>query len=85
MGYYIVIFLVRGLKTNIPFLVNLLRHPTFMEGGKVWTTFIDDTPEVLLESPVKNRGQKILRYLGDIVVNGPRVKGQKVFTGSNFH
>jgi pyruvate carboxylase len=73
------LMLVRGLKTNIPFLISLLRHPIFLEGGKVWTTFIDDTPELLHEFPSKNRGQKILRYLGDLVVNGPRVKGQKVF------
>ena len=74
--------IVRGLKTNIPFLINLLRHPTFISGGHVWTTFIDDTPELLRETPVRNRGQKILKYLGDLIVNGPRVKGQTVIIGS---
>jgi pyruvate carboxylase len=59
----------------------LLRHPTFIRGGHVWTTFIDDTPELLRETPVRNRGQKILKYLGDLIVNGPRVKGQMVIIG----
>src|SRR5207244_13083626 len=36
-------FRIRGVKTNIPFLENLLNHRTFMEGGAT-TTFIDDTP-----------------------------------------
>jgi pyruvate carboxylase len=44
----------------------------------VWTTFIDDTPELFQEGPTKNRGQKILRYLGDVAVNGSRIKGQNV-------
>ncbi|TPX62454.1 pyruvate carboxylase [Spizellomyces sp. 'palustris'] len=69
-------FRVRGLKTNIPFLINLLTHHTFATGGRIWTTFIDDTPELLLGNLSKNRGQKLLRYLGDLVVNGSRVKGQ---------
>jgi pyruvate carboxylase len=63
-------FRVRGLKTNIPFLITLLTHPVFVEGGKIWTKFIDDTPELLKQIPMKNRGQQILHYLGDLVVNG---------------
>jgi pyruvate carboxylase len=35
-------FRIRGVKTNIPFLIKLLTHPTFIE-GTCWTTFIDDT------------------------------------------
>ncbi|KAI9106186.1 carbamoyl-phosphate synthase L chain, ATP binding domain-containing protein [Phlyctochytrium arcticum] len=69
-------FRVRGLKTNIPFLLNLLTHPTFITGGRIWTTFIDDTPELLQRTLNRNRGQKLLTYLGDLVVNGSRVKGQ---------
>ena len=71
-------FRVRGVKTNISFLIRLLMNPVFMEGGKVWTTFIDDTRELFQEGPTKNRGQKILRYLGDVAVNGSRIKGQNV-------
>ena len=39
-------FRVRGLKTNLSFLIRLLMHPAFVNNGKVWTTFIDDTPEL---------------------------------------
>ncbi|MBL4684709.1 MAG: pyruvate carboxylase [Nannocystaceae bacterium] len=63
-------FRVRGVKTNIPFLHNVLTHPRFL-GGHVDTRFIDDTPQ-LFDFPRRlNRGQKMLRYLGELVVNGP--------------
>ncbi|KAJ3057124.1 pyruvate carboxylase [Rhizophlyctis rosea] len=69
-------FRVRGLKTNIPFIIKLLTHPTFVFGGRIWTTFIDDTPELIAGAYSQSRGQKLLRYLGELVVNGSRVKGQ---------
>lgn len=40
-------FRIRGVKTNIPFLLSLLAHPTFVE-GQCWTTFIDDTYVIVL-------------------------------------
>ncbi|KAI8869513.1 pyruvate carboxylase [Ramicandelaber brevisporus] len=68
-------FRVRGVKTNIPFMLNLLSHETFRAGG-CWTTFIDDTPALFsIKAPV-DRVQKILHYLGDVLVNGSRIKGQ---------
>lgn len=70
-------FRIRGVKTNIPFLQRLLTHDTFMKGG-AWTTFIDDTPDLFRLVESKNRAQKILKYLGDIVVNGSSIKGQMV-------
>ncbi|KAI8927220.1 hypothetical protein BC831DRAFT_453220 [Entophlyctis helioformis] len=72
-------FRVRGLKTNVSFLIRLLMHPSFVHNhGKVWTTFIDDTPELIESSSGRSRGQKLLHYLGDVAVNGSRVKGQVV-------
>ncbi|RIA98644.1 pyruvate carboxylase [Glomus cerebriforme] len=68
-------FRIRGVKTNIPFLQRLLTHDTFMKGNS-WTTFIDDTPDLFRLVESKNRAQKILKYLGDIVVNGSSIKGQ---------
>ena len=68
-------FRVRGLKTNIPFVIRLLSHPTFVEGA-VWTTFIDDTPQLLKGVHGGNRGQKLLRYLGELAINGSKVIGQ---------
>lgn len=66
------------VKTNIPFLLRLLNYPDFINTGVAWTTFIDDTPELLQGLEQSNRGQKLLRYLGDLVVNGTKVKGQMV-------
>ncbi|MEM6996782.1 MAG: pyruvate carboxylase, partial [Myxococcota bacterium] len=63
-------FRVRGVKTNIPFLQNVLTHPRFL-GGHVDTRFIDDTPQLFRFGQRLNRGQKLLRYLGELVVNGP--------------
>jgi pyruvate carboxylase len=71
-------FRIRGVKTNIPFLENLLLHPTFMEGAAT-TTFIDSTPELFRFKPRRDRATKLLSYLGDVTVNGrPEVKGKAV-------
>ncbi|OJA09754.1 hypothetical protein AZE42_01474 [Rhizopogon vesiculosus] len=68
-------FRIRGVKTNIPFLFRLLTHDVFI-GGKTWTTFIDDTPELFKLVQSQNRAQKLLAYLGDLAVNGSSIKGQ---------
>lgn len=68
-------FRIRGVKTNIPFLASLLTHPTFIS-GECWTTFIDDTPALFDLVGSQNRAQKLLAYLGDLVVNGSSIKGQ---------
>ncbi len=71
-------FRVRGIKTNIPFLENLILHPTFLSGDAT-TTFIDSTPELFKFKPRQDRATKILSYLGDVIVNGrPDVKGKTV-------
>jgi pyruvate carboxylase len=69
-------FRVRGVKTNIPFLVNLVTHPEFL-AGKCTTRFIDETP-TLFDFPVrKDRATKLLEYLADVIVNGNAlVKGR---------
>ena len=68
-------FRIRGVKTNIPFLLALLTHPVFISGD-CWTTFIDDTPSLFEMVSSKNRAQKLLAYLGDLCVNGSSIKGQ---------
>lgn len=68
-------FRIRGVKTNIPFIVSLLTHPVFIDGN-CWTTFIDDTPELFQLIGSQNRAQKLLQYLGDMAVNGSSIKGQ---------
>jgi pyruvate carboxylase len=70
-------FRVRGVKTNIPFLENLILHPTFMK-GEATTTFIDSTPELFRFRPKRDRATKLLGYLAEVCVNGrPDVK-QKI-------
>lgn len=67
-------FRVRGVKTNIPFLQRLLSNSDFVQ-GKVHTNYVDSTPELFKFSVERNRAQKILRYLGDVAVNGVSVPG----------
>ncbi len=62
---------IRGVKTNIPFLSNVLSHPTFLSGD-CHTGFIDRTPELFDLEPPKDRATKVLKYLGNIIVNEPR-------------
>lgn len=66
---------IRGVKTNIPFLTRLLTDKHFIE-AKTWTTMIDDKPELFNMMRTRNRAQKLLAYLGDLVVNGSMIKGQ---------
>ncbi len=66
-------FRVRGVKTNIPFLHNVLRHPTFLS-GQARTDFIDSTPELFHFPRRRNRATRALRFLGEVAVNGPTVQ-----------
>jgi len=69
-------FRVRGVKTNIPFLINLVTHPDFL-AGKCTTRFIDETT-ALFDFPIRrDRATRVLEYLADVIVNGnPLVKGR---------
>jgi pyruvate carboxylase len=62
-------FRVRGVKTNIPFLINLVTHPGFLKGGCT-TRFIDESPELFKLPQRQDRASKLLSYIGDILVNG---------------
>lgn len=62
-------FRIRGIKTNIPFLENVIRHPNFLS-GEYSTTFIDHTPELFVFPKRKDRGTKMLSYIGHTTVNG---------------
>ncbi len=69
-------FRVRGVKTNIPFLINLVTHPSFLN-GLCTTRFIDDTRELYVFPARKDRATKLLSYIGDVIVNGNSlVKGR---------
>ncbi|CAC5366019.1 PC [Mytilus coruscus] len=63
-------FRIRGVKTNIPFLLNVLEHKQFLS-GVVDTYFIDENPQLFHLNPSQNRAQKLLNYLGQCMVNGP--------------
>lgn len=62
-------FRIRGVKTNIPFLLNVLENQKFLN-GTIDTTFIDEHPQLFQFKPSKNRAQKLLNYLGAVLVNG---------------
>ena len=62
-------FRVRGVKTNIPFLENVVNHQAF-QSGEVTTSFIGDTRELLRFSHRRDRATKLLAYLGEVMVNG---------------
>ena len=59
---------IRGIKTNIPFLINVLNHPTFVS-GKCYTTFIEESPELFKLNISQDRATKIIEFLGDRIVN----------------
>ncbi|MBN8549013.1 MAG: pyruvate carboxylase [Deltaproteobacteria bacterium] len=75
-------FRIRGVRTNIAFLENVITHPQFLN-GKTTTGFIAQNPELLEFSRGQDRATKALRYLADITVNGnpdvSKVDATKVF------
>jgi len=62
-------FRIRGVSTNIAFVENLLKHPTFLN-NTYHTKFIDETPELFRFDARRDRGTKVLTYIADISVNG---------------
>ena len=69
-------FRVRGVKTNIPFLENVVNNPQF-QAGDVTTSFLDEHPELFRFTPRRDRATKLLTYLGEVIVNGnPEVAGK---------
>lgn len=62
-------FRIRGVKSNIPFLLNLLKNETFRT-GKATVPFIAKHPELLAPPNWRDRGTKLITYLGDVIVNG---------------
>ncbi|TDU28375.1 pyruvate carboxylase [Panacagrimonas perspica] len=74
-------FRIRGLATNLMFVDNVIRHPLF-RSGECTTRFIDTTPELFQFSPRKDRATKLLRFIGEVIVNGnPEMKGRKAPDG----
>ncbi|MEM9436348.1 MAG: pyruvate carboxylase [Pseudomonadota bacterium] len=62
-------FRIRGVSTNIAFVENLLKHPTFLN-YEYHTKFIDETPELFQFKRRRDRATKILTYIADVTVNG---------------
>ena len=71
-------FRIRGVKTNVPFLENVVNHAEF-QAGRINTSFLANTPSLFQFSKRKDRATKLLTYLGEVTVNGnPEVKGKRI-------
>ncbi len=62
-------FRIRGVKTNIGFLMNVIAHPVFIS-GKATVSFIEQYPELFNMPRRLNRATRTLHYLADVIVNG---------------
>ena len=70
-------FRIRGVKTNIPFVENVVNHPKF-RAGEVTTSFLDESPELFRFPSRGDRATKLLSYVGDVILNGnPEVNGKQ--------
>ncbi len=70
-------FRIRGVKTNIPFLENVIANEEF-RSGLATTRLIDTTPQLFVFKSRKDRATKLLTFLGEVIVNGnPQAKGQR--------
>jgi pyruvate carboxylase len=71
-------FRIRGVKTNIPFIENVIHHDSFSSGQAI-TTLIDTTPALFNFKRRRDRATKLLKLLGETIVNGnEQVKGRPV-------
>ena len=62
-------FRIRGVKTNIPFMTNVINHPEF-QSGAAKTTFIDNTSTLFVFPSTRDRGNKTMKYISEITING---------------
>ena len=69
-------FRVRGVKTNIPFLRNVVSHEQFLH-GTYDTSFVDAAPELFILPTPKDRATKLMKYIGNITVNGYESLGRR--------
>lgn len=69
-------FRIRGVSTNLIFLENVINHPKF-QANEYTTRFIDDTPELFHFPKRRDRATRLLRFIGEVTVNGnPEVEGR---------
>ena len=69
-------FRIRGLATNLLFLEQLITHPKFLHADYT-TRFIDETPELFEFPRRRDRATRLLRFIGEVIVNGnPEVAGR---------
>ncbi|SHI06372.1 pyruvate carboxylase [Sporobacter termitidis DSM 10068] len=64
---------IRGVKTNIPFVTNILHHPVFLSGD-CHTKFIDDTPELFEFAGSRDRATRLLKFIANIQVASPEAE-----------
>lgn len=71
-------FRIRGVKTNIGFLLNVISHPVFQR-GEATVNFIQQHPELFDIEKRLDRGTRTLQYLAHVTVNGhPDLKNKKL-------
>ncbi|MBI4480684.1 MAG: ATP-grasp domain-containing protein, partial [Acidobacteria bacterium] len=77
MGRALREFRIRGVKTNVPFLENVVAHPDF-QAGRVTTRFLEENPSLFQFTPRRDRATKLLTHIADVSINGnPEVAGKK--------
>ena len=70
-------FRIRGVKTNIPFLENVVNEPKF-QAGEPATSFLEENAQLFRFTPRRDRATKLLTYLGEVIVNGnPEVANKR--------
>ena len=70
---------IRGVKTNIPFVTNILHHPKFI-AGQCHMKFIDDTPELFEIENSRDRATRVLKYIANIQVAAPNAERKQYDT-----
>ena len=78
-------FRIRGLACNLQFLENVINHPVFQK-GEATTRFIDQTPELFHFSKRRDRATRLLRFIGEMTVNGnPEMRAESPWANAHRH
>ncbi len=72
-------FRIRGVKTNIPFLISLINNPTFL-AGEATTRMIDTTPELFELPKRRDRATRLLKFMAETIVNGGKAEKEAAKT-----
>ena len=77
-------FRIRGVKTNIPLLINIMNHNRFLEGS-VDTSFLAIEKDLYKFPQSQDRATRLLKFISNVTINNPHGLPEKDFRPQAGH